>query len=78
MWSSMSTDRLSSLALLHAYKEMHIDSRERVISDFLTKTSQDDLHFIDWWLIINTEKLKHSFKSTGIAILFRSSHMALC
>ena len=71
----MSTDRLSSLALLHAYKEMQIDSWERVISDFLT--SQDDLHFSDWWLIINTEKLKHSFKSTGIGILFRSSHMVL-
>ena len=51
----MSTDRLLPLALLHACKEMHIDSWERVISDFLTKTSQEDLHLIDWWLIINAE-----------------------
>ena len=55
MRSSMSTDRLSSLALLHACREMHIDSWERFISDFLTKTSQEDLHLIDWWLIINAE-----------------------
>ena len=47
--AKISCHTVSSLTFLHAYKEIPTDLWERVVSDFLTKKCQEDLHFIDKW-----------------------------
>ena len=58
--STMLTERLSFLALMHAYKEMPIDP-ERVISDFCA--SKPRRLAFEWWLVRNSHAHDHAKQS---------------